>query len=58
MSGGQAVANPRVRKRDRIKRITHKQIERLMAKGGKTWMYVNNVLRHGKWKDPKDKEED
>lgn len=58
MNGGQAMANPRVRKRDRLKRMTRKKIESLLARGKKTWMSVNNILRNGKWRGIKDEEED
>lgn len=39
------------RKRDRIKRLTRKQIEDLLERGRRTWMRVNEVLKHGKWRD-------
>lgn len=45
----------RVRKRDKLKRLTRKQIERLMAKAKKTWLSMNESLKDGKW-DKEDKE--
>lgn len=33
----------------RLKHLTRQQIERLMAKAKKTWLSVNDVLKHGKW---------
>jgi len=45
-------------RRSRIKRLTRKQIERLMKKGKEAWISVNEILRHGKWRDPEDEEED
>lgn len=38
------------RKRDKLKRLTYKQIERLMEIGRKTWMSLNSTLKNGKWK--------
>lgn len=46
-----------MRKRDRIKRMTRKQIERLIAKAKKTWISVSDTLEDGKW-DKKKEEED
>lgn len=46
-----------MRKRDKIKKLTHRQIEKLMAKAKKTWMSMNNTLKDGKWRD-RDKDEE
>ena len=46
----------RIRKRDRLKRLTRRQIEKLMAKAKKTWMSMNETLKDGKWRDEKDKD--
>ena len=46
-----------MRKRDRLKRLTRKQIEKLMAKAKKTWMSMNEVLKDGKWKDKDETDE-
>jgi hypothetical protein len=46
----------RVRKRDKLKRMTRKQIERLMAKAKKTWMSMNETLKDGKWRNEKGKD--
>ena len=46
-----------MRKRDRIKRKTRKQIERLMAKAKRTWVSMNETLKDGKW-DKRDEEEE
>lgn len=46
-----------MRKRDRIKKMTRKKIEQLMVKAKKTWLSMNDILKDGKWKNEKDKEE-
>lgn len=49
----------RVRKRDKLKRLTRKQVERLMAKAKKTWISImNDVLKDGKWRNEKDRDEE
>lgn len=47
----------RVRKRDKIKKLTREQIEKIMAKAKKTWLSMNDILRYGKW-NKKDKNKD
>lgn len=44
----------RVRKRDKLKRLTHRQVEKLMTKAKKTWMSMNEVLKDGKWNETED----
>jgi len=46
----------RVRKRDKLKHLTRRQIEKLIAKAKKTWLSMNDILKNGKW-DKKEKEE-
>ena len=46
-----------MKKRDSIKKMTRKKIERLMAKAKKTWVSMNETLKDGKW-DKKDKNKD
>ena len=45
-----------MRKRDKLKRLTRVQVEKLMTKAKKTWMSMNDVLKNGKWKKDKDEE--
>ena len=47
----------RVRKRDKIKKLTRRQIEKIMLKAKKTWLSMNEILKDGKW-DKKDKNKD
>ena len=46
-----------MKKREKIKRLTRKQVKRLMAKAKKTWMSMNETLKNGKW-DKKDDEDE
>lgn len=45
----------KVGKKNRFRRRTREQIERLMAIAKRTWISVNEVLKNGKWdKDKSD----
>lgn len=47
-----------MRKRDKFKRLTRRQIEKLMAKAKKTWVSMNETLKDGKWDKSEEEDED
>lgn len=47
-----------MRKRDRIRRKTREQVEKLMDKAKRTWLSMNEVLKNGKWRNEAGEEED
>lgn len=47
-----------MRKRDRLKCLTRKQIEKLIVRAKKTWVSMNETLKDGKWKDKDETDEE